>query len=144
MTWGKSRAPRLGDNRPMHRLRQRPLIARLVLAWFVWVLGVAVAAPLINPEASARNAMLVCSGAGSVLVAMADADPANGGDPGAAPRPMGLDCPLCAAVAPPPAPALAGAASALPAGPAPWAAHAAPRATRVAAPLPPRGPPAHA
>ncbi len=129
----------------MNALRRRPLLARLVLAWFVWVLGVAVASPLLNPEASVRSAMLVCSGAGSVLLPLADTDPASAGDgTGDTLRPMALDCPLCAAVAPPLVLLPNAVVGALAPGPAPWVALASPAAPRTAAPLPPRGPPLHA
>jgi len=46
----------------MHCLRSARTVARLVLAWFVLSLGVAVASPMVNPKAM----QLICSASGSV------------------------------------------------------------------------------
>lgn len=76
----------------MQSLRSARLLARFVLAWFALVVGIAVAAPLVEPDAL----QVICSGSGMKLVAV-------GGDEGESPTVATLDCPLCAAVAPPPA-----------------------------------------
>lgn len=106
-------------------------LARLVLAWFVLSIGVAVASPLVNPQAME----LICSGSGAIKVLVKT-------DDGAKELPSHtLDCPLCAHVgAPPPVsqahvPVIHPLAHALRLVPA---AHI---AARTAAPLPPRGPP---
>lgn len=83
----------------MHRLRSSLLISRLVLAWFLCVVGMAGAVPLIHPQ----SLELVCGASGAVkLVVVGQA-----GDDDA-PRPQalgthGLDCSLCLQLqAPPP------------------------------------------
>ncbi len=118
---------------PLQSLRQARALAFGVLAWFVLSLGVAIASPVVRPQALT----LVCSAAGAVkLVA--------GNDEGTAASAShhALDCVLCLALGAPPAdtiglqtpllaPALALAYA--PAAFVPW---------RSAAPLPARGPPA--
>jgi hypothetical protein len=115
----------------MQRLRHARHLARLVLAWFALVVTVAVAAPLVHPQ----SVQFVCTGTGAMTLKV------QAGDEGGAPATPSLDCPLCAAVAPPP-PVVAAAPAPLPLGhvlqPIPAARHAA----RVAAPPPARGPPA--
>lgn len=115
----------------MHRLRSAQTLARLVLVWFVLSLGVAVASPVVNPQAME----LVCSGSGGIKVLVKTDDGA---------KPLGshtLDCPLCASAGTPPPLAHT------PAGPAPLLTHvlrpaaATHLAWRTAAPLPARGPP---
>lgn len=108
------------------------MLARLILAWFVLTLGVAVASPMVYPQAME----LVCSDGGTMKVVVI-------GEDGEAVQ-VGqhtLDCPMClAAVLPPafvsiPFPHLA---------PLLLAQHpfaAAHIAALVGAPLPPRGPP---
>jgi hypothetical protein len=77
----------------MQRLRNARTLARLVLVWFALALGVAVAAPLIQPD----TGTLVCSAGGVMKRVAADA----GSD--AAPQlPIWLDCPLCLQIAAPP------------------------------------------
>jgi len=116
----------------LQTLRSLRGLARLVLAWFVLSIGVAVASPLVYPQAME----LICSGSGAIKVLVKTADSAHelSGHT--------LDCPLCAHVGAPPPPGqvdlpvvhpLADAARPIP------AAHI---AARTAAPLPPRGPPA--
>ncbi|WP_298214794.1 DUF2946 family protein [Acidovorax sp.] len=115
----------------LQTLRSLRWLARLVLAWFVLSIGVAVASPLVNPQAME----LICSGSGAIKVLVTTDDGVQ--------EMQGhtLDCPLCAHVgAPPPTPQaappvvhpLAHALRPIP------AAHI---AARTAAPLPPRGPP---
>ena len=117
----------------MHALRTSSTLARLVLAWLLLTLGVAVAAPLVQPQAME----IVCStGAGAKVVWVAT-------DDNEAPlaAPATLECLLCLGASAPPA------AIALPTlGPVPQAQPPALRsAVRIVAthgaPLPARGPP---
>ena len=131
------------DNPPMPTLqtiRQAPRLIRAVLAWFVLSVGLAVAAPVLQPQ----SLSLVCSAAGSVkLVATGDL-----GDQGNPSAPMAahhtLDCVLCFALSAPPSAAVQLAATA----PPPTgllSSHPATHITgRTAAPPPARGPPAQA
>ena len=114
----------------MHRLRHASLLARLVLAWFALSLGVAIASPLVKPQAL----QLVCSAAGTVKLVPGDAD--------AGPSAAGhlLDCPLCAPGGAP-GPHAAAVPRFLPPQPAPAAWSAWPPALAASAPLPARGPP---
>lgn len=78
--------------RRMHFLRSVRLIARWVLACFALSLGVAVASPLVHPQAT----QMVCSGAGIMKLLVVTDDGATE---------LGshvLDCPLCAPLAAPP------------------------------------------
>ncbi len=115
----------------MHRLRQARTLARLVLAWFALTLGVALAAPAVQPQVL----QMVCTGTGVMkMVAVQD-----GGAVQQSPSHT-LDCSLCTPAAPPPAVVQAGTQAqplAHAVQPIPSARHAA----RVAAPLPARGPP---
>lgn len=119
-------------NGAMQTIRHLRWLARLVLAWFVVSIGVAVASPVVHPQAME----LICSGSGAIKMLVKTDDGAK------EMRTHSLDCPLCAHVgAPPPAsqaqlPVVHPLAHAL--RPIP-AAHI---AARTAAPLPPRGPPA--
>jgi hypothetical protein len=114
----------------MQRLRQASFLARLVLAWFALALGVAVASPVVKPNA----AQLVCSGSGAMQLVI----PA--GDDGQPPSAHTLDCPLCAAVAPP-RPVMDPGSFLQPLGVVVQPIPAARLAARTAAPLPARGPP---
>jgi hypothetical protein len=77
----------------MQSLRQAAFLARLVLAWFALAIGVAVASPLVKPQAIE----LICSGSGAMKVLVKGDD----GKPAASHHT--LDCPLCATLdAPPP------------------------------------------
>jgi len=118
----------------MNALRRAHHLSRFVLLWFVLSLGVAIAAPVIHPQAME----LVCSSAGAIKVIVKSDDGA---------RELGgghTDCPLCAIVgAPPPAlPVVAPVAPALPLGRVVQSIPAARLAAATAAPLPARGPPA--
>lgn len=117
-------------NPSMQRLRHASFLARLVLAWFALALGVAVASPALQPHA----AQLVCSGTGALQLVV---PPRDDGQP---PSPHTFDCPLCAAVAPPP-PVVHAAVFPQPSGGVLQPIPAARRAARVAAALPARGPP---
>ena len=113
----------------MQALRNAALLTRFVLVWFVLGIGVAIASPVVKPQAIE----LVCSGGALKVLAQGD----DAGQPGTTPT---LDCPLCALAAPPPA--LQGTAKAT--APQGIFAPAIP-STRIAAitaaPLPARGPP---
>ena len=116
----------------MHGLRSAKNLARLVLLWFVLSLGVAVASPLVKPQAME----LVCSGSG-VMKLLVKSD--DGSKKAVS---FTLDCPLCATIsAPPPDAPLA-------AEPAQALTHVlqgiavAPVTCFTAAPLSARGPPA--
>jgi len=116
----------------MQLLRASTLLARLVLAWFVLSLGVAVASPLVQPQALE----LVCgAGASAKLVLM------DGEGQSVAADHHALDCPAClAATLPPPVITLQlPAATPVPLAQHPF--HAAHLAALTGAPLPPRGPP---
>lgn len=112
----------------MHSLRSARLLARLVLAWFVLAMGVAVASPMVQP----RGLDLVCVAGGLKLLADGDND---------APRAMGMDCPLCAAAGAPPPAATGMIVVVEPQSPAPLLAPGL-RAAAVPPAPPARGPPA--
>jgi hypothetical protein len=124
----------LRDNRPMptlQTLRQARMLARVVLAWFVLSVGLAIAAPIVQPQSLA----LVCSAAGAVKLLPS-------GDEGSK-LPSGhlLDCVLCLAMAAPPPVAPAMAIAVQPLAYALQGIPAAHIAWRTASPLPARGPP---
>ena len=114
----------------LHTLRSSRALARWVLLCWCLVLGVAIAAPLVQPV----NTMQVCSASGSM--------PMPDGDPSTPALGHHLDCVFClGAVAPPSALPSTGTAPAV-ATAALWTAvPTAPRSPR-AAPPPGRGPPA--
>lgn len=115
----------------MHALRSSLSLIRLVLAWFVLGLGVAVAAPVVQPA----TMMLICSAGGSKYVALdADGTAVQADE-------HSMDCPLCLPVSLPPA--FISLQLSAPQAPA-CARHpyvAAHIAALVGAPLPARGPP---
>ena len=116
----------------MFSLRHLRFLTCLVLAWFALSVGVAMASPLVQPQAL----QWVCSGTGEMKMLLSTDD--------GAPELRGhtLDCPLCLhwGNAPPP-PAQTLMALAPPPTLAPLPAALAPLAARTAAPLPARGPP---
>jgi len=119
----------------MQSLRAATTLARLVLAWFVLTLGVAVASPIIQPH----SVEMVCSAAGSMKLVVVDSN----GEAVVSPH-SSLDCPACLVVTPP-TPAIAWDFE--PVQPLSQALHpftAAHIAALTGAPLPPRGPPAAA
>ena len=123
-----------GDNRNMQTLRNAPVLARLVLVWCALFLGVATAAPLLQPG----QLQMICSGGSGMKLV-------DTGQPDGQPHlSAGMDCPLCASVLPPPAPA--GAALSVDPVPAQLLVLRLAARTAVAAapPLPSRGPPAWA
>jgi len=117
----------------MQSFRRIPQLGRLVLLWFVLSLGVAGAAPLVQPQ----DMQLVCTSAGAVKMLVKSGDGV---------RELGaghFDCPLCALTgAPPPAAPVCDAPHAMPLGHVLRAIPAARLAALTAAPLPARGPPA--
>lgn len=117
----------------MHTLRTSQLLLRLVLVWFVAVLGVAVASPVVHPV----SMQLVCSDEGSFVIVAVDDDGQR--------SQVGqhtLDCSLCLpATLPLQVSHVWLGATRLPAHKPQFVA-AAILTVRVGAPLPPRGPPA--
>ena len=118
----------------MQTLRNAHFLARFVLVWFALFVGVSVASPWVNPQAS----QMVCSAMGGMKMVSADE---AGGD--TVKPSSNMDCPLCAQFSPPPPPlafsldttnALAHALSPIPSAHIAWL---------TGSPLPPRGPPAH-
>lgn len=116
----------------MQTLRRFTNLSRLVLAWFVLSLGIAVASPVVSPQ----DTLLVCTGSGAMKVLLkADDGSSNEIVPSA------LDCPLCASVSAPPPIAQA---PVLPPCPLAYALQSIPSAhiaARTTAALPARGPP---
>lgn len=117
----------------MQTLRHAHLLARFVLVWFALSIGAAIASPLVKPQAME----LICSGAG-VMKVLVKTD--EGSKEVVS---YSLDCPLCANTSAPPPPLVQMSAEppqALSYGFEGMAlAHI---ASRAAAPLPARGPPA--
>ena len=116
----------------MQTLRNAHLIARIVLVWFALFVGVAIASPLVKPQAME----LICSGMGMVKMQVQGSDGAQDSSL------KTLDCPLCAtSSAPPPVASLV----ATPVQPLAYVLQSIP-AARIAAltalPPPARGPPA--
>jgi hypothetical protein len=116
----------------LQTLRRATALARWVLLGFVLSLGVAIASPIVNPQAT----QLICSATGGMKVIVTTADGS------AEVASQSMDCPLCAnIIAPPPV---------LKSGFEPvqslsYALQSAPAATiaqRIAATPPARGPPA--
>ena len=117
----------------LQTLRQASRLARFVLAWFVLSIGVAVASPLVQPQAIT----LVCSAGGAMKI-LVTLDDGSAQDLGTA----SLDCPLCLSMGAPPPPFQRHTAA--PVHPLSHALRplaAAHIAERTAAPLPARGPP---
>lgn len=106
--------------------------ARFVLLWFALSIGVAIASPLIKPQAME----LICTSAGAtqLLVKTDEGVKDMSGHT--------LDCPLCATLSAPPPVARQPAQPAQPLGHGLQSLPAAHVPARSAAPLPARGPPA--
>jgi hypothetical protein len=132
LTQVKGRLRSVDDNRGMRTLRHFTFISRLVLAWFVLSLGVAVASPIVKPQ----DILMVCTGTGVMKVLLQAEDGSISEVAG-----NGMDCPLCASmVAPPPMDHWA----VEPVQPLSYALQGIPSAhiaARTAAPFPARGPP---
>jgi hypothetical protein len=115
----------------LHTLRRATALVRWVLLGFMLSLGVAIASPIVNPQAT----QLICTGSGVMKVIVISAD----GSTEVASQSM--DCPLCASIiAPPPVKKW----SFQPAQPLSYALQSIPAATlakRTAVPPPARGPP---
>jgi hypothetical protein len=123
----------------MFRLLRHPrslgLIGRGVLLWFMLSMGVAIASPIVHPQA----VELVCSSVGSIKAVVQTDDGAQ--ELGAS----HMDCPLCVLTgAPPPVAALDNLPVIQPLGLAVQPIPAARLAAATRAPLPARGPPAFA
>jgi hypothetical protein len=117
----------------MQTLRNAHLIARFVLVWFALSIGVAIASPLVKPQAME----LVCSSAGVMKLLVKTDDGSKEVASGT------MDCPLCATnMAPPPPVARLSAEPAQPLAYVQQSIPAAHIASLTAAPLPARGPPA--
>ena len=126
----------------LHRIRLMApgLLGRVVLAWFALSLGVAMASPLVNPQALE----LVCSGAGvmKLIAKTGDGVQEVGAEMGVEMGAAHLDCPMCMPLLAPPPPAAAGACE--PPEPLSYVLRSIPAArlaAATAAPLPARGPP---
>jgi hypothetical protein len=116
---------------PVHALRKLSTLHRLVLAWFVLSLFVAVASPIVKPQ----QIDIVCSASGHVTMVVQTED-------GAVPMgSMGMDCPLCVIGGLPPAVAQVEVPMPAPLSYALRSIPAARIAAATAAPLPARGPP---
>ncbi len=116
----------------MQALRHFTLISRMLLAWFVLSLGVAVASPIVKPQ----DILLVCTGTGAMKVLVKADDGSTREMAGST-----LDCPLCASVSAPPPVVGPYVAPTQPLAYALQSIPAAHIAARTAAPLPARGPP---
>jgi hypothetical protein len=81
----------------LQSLRNAHRLTRFVLVWFALFVGVAVASPLVKPEA----VQLVCSAMGGVKLVQLDA---AGADVDAAVAHTALDCPACLPLIAPPVP----------------------------------------
>jgi hypothetical protein len=117
-----------------HAWVRRPAagLIRLVLLWFALSIGVAVASPIVHPQAME----LVCSSAGAVKAVVHTSDGTHELGAGQ------MDCPLCVlAGAPPAAPPTIALPVPLPLSHALRPVPSAHIATMTAAPLPARGPP---
>ena len=116
----------------LHALRTSSMLARLVLAWFIVAMGVAVASPIVQPKAME----LVCSAGGSMkmIVLGEDGQAVESGL-------HTLDCALCLATSVPVPPVGVWQAPQQPLSHALQPVVAARIAALVGAPLPARGPP---
>lgn len=119
---------------PMQILRNAHTLARFVLVWFALSVGVAIASPMVKPQAM----QMVCSSAGAIKVVATDADT------GSAPATNTLDCPLCAGLGGVPPFVAVAFGAAPPQRYVPTAQTSSPVLFAPVAPLPPRGPPANA
>lgn len=117
----------------MQFLRNAHLLARFVLVWFALSIGVAIASPIVKPQAME----LICSGSGVMKVLVKTDDGSQEVSSHT------LDCPLCANNSAPPPPVVR--LTAAPLQPLAYVLQSIPAAhiaSLTAAPLPARGPPA--
>ena len=115
----------------LQNLRRASSLARWVLLGFVLSLGVAIASPIVNPQAT----QLICSASGGMKIIVTTADGS------AEVAIQSMDCPLCVSIIAPP-PVLK--SNFEPVQPLSYALQPIPAATiaqRTAAPPPARGPP---
>lgn len=115
----------------MHALRSARHLARLVLAWFVLSLGVAMASPVVQPQ----SLELICTSSGALKVLIKSADGVKEASSHT------LDCPLCSHIGSPPPHAQGVAEPVQPLAHVLQPIAAAHIAWLTAAPLPARGPP---
>ena len=121
--------------RRMHALRTSATLIRLVLAWFALTLGVAVASPIVSP----KTMEMVCADGGTMKLIMVDEDG------GVAPSGQHtLDCAMCLPASLPLVADIRQTSQSQPLAHALSPIEEARIAALVGAPLPPRGPPAHA
>ena len=80
----------------MDDLRNSLSLTRLVLAWFLLTLGIAVASPIVHPSAFD----VVCTASGSMQIVVLDEVGQDAPTPGDQHL---LDCPLCLTITVPPA-----------------------------------------
>lgn len=116
----------------LQSLRGAHLLARFVLVWFALSIGVAIASPIVKPQAME----LVCSGAGVMKLLLKTDDGTKEVSSHT------LDCPLCATSSAPPPVARLTAEPVQPLAYVMQSIPAAHMASLTAAPLPARGPPA--
>ncbi|KOC19005.1 hypothetical protein GL58_25720 [Comamonas testosteroni] len=116
----------------MQALRNSLSLTRLVLAWFMLTLSIAMASPIVHPKAIE----VVCTSSGSMQVIMLDED--GQATPGLH---HSLDCPLCLTITAPPTYSSPHLEQPQPLGLALQPVVSARIAALVGAPLPPRGPP---
>jgi hypothetical protein len=115
----------------LQTLRRSTAVLRWVLLGFVLSLGVAIASPIVNPQAM----QVICSGSGVMKVIVTSADGST------EVTNQSMDCPLCLSIIAPP-PLLKSAFE--PAQALSYTLQPIPAATiskRTAAPMPARGPP---
>lgn len=116
----------------MSNLRHVHFLARFVLVWFTLSVGVAIASPIVQPQAME----LVCSGAGAMKLLVKTDDGSQKASSHT------LECPWCASISAPPPVARQSVEPAQPLAHVLQSIPAAHVAARTAAPLPARGPPA--
>jgi hypothetical protein len=116
----------------MQSLRRAHLLARFVLVWFALSIGVAIASPVIKPQAME----LICSGTGVMKLLVQTDDGVK-----EVSTHSSLDCPLCAGFGAPPLAQTVLAPSQKSLGHVLQPVPAAHIAWLTAAPLPARGPP---
>lgn len=120
----------------MQALRNSTPLARLVVAWFFLALGIAIAAPIVNPQ----TMEMLCSANGSMKMVVID----DNGQQVTANGQHALDCPLCLSISAPPPHPTQHSATPQPLGLALQPIVSARIAAFMGASLPPRGPPARA